>query len=274
MSNEQDLDSASSSTSVLQRQEPNQDDTDNDIKIENRLQLQSPNIPLEFQVDTVLTSIDNQPAKKKRGRPKTVIEEDGVVQPVTYKVEYEDSTVTLASDKSTSMVCNYNSDKPSCNCFDFGFSLLPCRHILYIRKRQNLVIISRDMVHTRWANMRFANAKFEIRYDQVDCLSYVNLKSIIAESISNKPKTTTINDLNSRFNKCKRIINKIAQLVSGDSEDVFHDRMGQILIIKEMWQKNINFTLKTIKVFTTVDEDNSITNDVSTNYAIETTDDK
>ncbi|RNA25704.1 hypothetical protein BpHYR1_016221, partial [Brachionus plicatilis] len=142
---------------------------------------------------------------------------------VTYKVEYEDSTVTLASDKSTSMVCNYNSDKPSCNCFDFGCSLLPCRHILYIRKRQNLVIIGRDMVHTRWANMRFSNAKFEIRYDQVDFLSYVNLNSIIAESISNKPKTTTINDSNSIFNKCKRIMNKIAQLVSGDSEDVFHD---------------------------------------------------
>ncbi|RNA25705.1 hypothetical protein BpHYR1_016222 [Brachionus plicatilis] len=28
-----------------------------------------------------------------------------------------------------------------------------------------------------------------------------------------------------------------------------------------MWQKNINFTLKPIEVFTTVDEDNSITND-------------
>ncbi|RNA34394.1 hypothetical protein BpHYR1_042175 [Brachionus plicatilis] len=50
-----------------------QDLIENIQEIENRLQIQSPNIPLEFQVDTVLTSIDNQPAKKKRGRPKTVL---------------------------------------------------------------------------------------------------------------------------------------------------------------------------------------------------------
>ncbi|RNA37129.1 hypothetical protein BpHYR1_006196 [Brachionus plicatilis] len=59
-----------------------QDLIENIQEIENRLQLQSPNIPLEFQVDTVLTSIDNKPAKKKRGRPKTFIEKDGVVQPL------------------------------------------------------------------------------------------------------------------------------------------------------------------------------------------------
>ncbi|RNA44080.1 hypothetical protein BpHYR1_042631 [Brachionus plicatilis] len=47
-----------------------QDLIENIQEIENRLQLQSPNIPLD---------IDNQPAKKKRGRPKTVIEEDGVI---------------------------------------------------------------------------------------------------------------------------------------------------------------------------------------------------
>ncbi|RNA13475.1 hypothetical protein BpHYR1_012011, partial [Brachionus plicatilis] len=113
MSNEQDQDSASSSTSVLQRQEPNQDDTDNDISIEesptkalrgkNRVyeELCTYETFNEFTKELIDSdiddnnwtkknksmsssgeSIDNQPAKKKRGRPKIVIEEDGVVQPL------------------------------------------------------------------------------------------------------------------------------------------------------------------------------------------------
>ena len=56
----------------------------------------------------------------------------------SYKVEFKDANVTLTSSKNTSTVYDFNSDKPRCSCFDFGCSLLPCRHIIHIRKEQNL----------------------------------------------------------------------------------------------------------------------------------------
>ncbi|CAF1130461.1 unnamed protein product, partial [Brachionus calyciflorus] len=63
--------------------------------------------------------------------------------------------------------------------------------------------------------------------DQVDCLSYVNLNGLVTKQNQNKQKSSKT-DSNSRFNESKRILNEIAQLVSGDSEDVFHDRMEQL----------------------------------------------
>ncbi|RNA43567.1 hypothetical protein BpHYR1_005069 [Brachionus plicatilis] len=42
------------------------------INLEDQLPLQALNIPLEFQVDTVLASFANQPAKKKRRRLVTI----------------------------------------------------------------------------------------------------------------------------------------------------------------------------------------------------------
>ncbi|RNA10099.1 zinc finger SWIM domain-containing 3-like, partial [Brachionus plicatilis] len=195
----------------------------------------------------------------------------GLTSKITYKIEYDGENVTLSSDKNSSIVSDYNSDKPSCNCFDFTCSLFPCRHILYIRKHHNLTIITRDMVHQRWLNRKFDNAQFQVLDDQVECLSYVNINSIVSKPNPNKPKSSK-SDSNSRFNECKRIMNEIAQLVSGDSEDVFHDRMEQLLMIKEMWEKNINFTLKPIE--SSNFEDKVTPDDISTYNAIEINDDK
>ena len=151
----------------------------------------------------------------------------------SYKVEFNNQNVTLTSSKNTSIVNDYRSDKPTCSCFDFGCSLLPCRHIIYIRKEQNLVIITQEMVNERWMKRKFESSQFQILEDQVDCLSYVNLNSLVTKQHASKQKSTKT-DSNSKFTECKRLINEIAQLVSGDSQEVFHDRMEQLLLIKEM----------------------------------------
>jgi len=48
----------------------------------------------------------------------------------------------------------------------------------------------------------------------------------------------------SKFNIAKRILNELAQTMSRESESIFNDRLEQILLIKDMWEKNVDFICK------------------------------
>ena len=51
---------------------------------------------------------------------------------------------------------------------------------------------------------------------------------------------------NSKFNEAKRLLNEIAQIMSKESAEVFQDRIEQLILIKSMWEENINFNITAI----------------------------
>lgn len=60
--------------------------------------------------------------------------------------------------------------------------------------------------------------------------------------------------VNTRFYECKQIINELSQVASKEYYQVSHDRIKQLLIIKQIWEEDINFSLKLITTESVVDE--------------------
>ncbi|RNA01430.1 zinc finger SWIM domain-containing 1-like, partial [Brachionus plicatilis] len=73
-----------------------------------------------------------------------------------YKIEYNEPNAALISSKNSSTVYDYLNN-PQCDCFDFGSTLLPCRHVIFIRKTSKVQIIVEKMINQRWANRLYVN---------------------------------------------------------------------------------------------------------------------
>ena len=127
------------------------------------------------------------------------------------------------------------------------FIALPCRHIVYLNKQLQLPMLSIEMIPTRWLNRKICE-ETEINFpsnSQEETTSYLDIDAILKNTQIQTKSSTKKHQLHpdSKFNEAKRLLNEIAQTMSKESAEVFHDRIEQLIIIKNMWEQNIQFNI-------------------------------
>ncbi|CAF1059156.1 unnamed protein product [Brachionus calyciflorus] len=98
-----------------------------------------------------------------------------------YKIEYNGANATLISSKNSSTVYAYLNN-PLCDGFDFGSTLLPCRHVIYVRKTSNVQIITEKMINQRLENRLHEINVFQTPIETTEPVSHISINSLISKS--------------------------------------------------------------------------------------------
>ena len=108
-------------------------------------------------------------------------------------------------------------------------------------------MLTTEMIPSRWLNRKIYEAT-EVNFpsnSQEDTTCYIDIDAILKKTQINTKSSTKKHQLHpdSKFNEAKRLLNEIAQTMAKESADVFHDRIEQLIIIKNMWEQNIQFNI-------------------------------
>ena len=108
-------------------------------------------------------------------------------QQCTYKIEQTDQFVTLSSINNNYQVADYESNSPRCSCYENRQSLLPCKHIFFVRKHLNLPLFHTDFIPLRWL-------KHSMSFQTVTIDATTTTRLVrISYSRANKSKPSQIN---------------------------------------------------------------------------------
>ncbi|CAF1099015.1 unnamed protein product, partial [Brachionus calyciflorus] len=185
-----------------------------------------------------------------------------------YKIEEFDDLIKLISKFSYNLKFDKVSGQFSCDCFDFSTNNLPCRHVLYVRKYKNLPIVEPNMICERWKHVVFRST-ITSETDSSNLIVNSNGRRTIQMQNMNRIASTRSDFLSptkTRFIECKRILNRLGEIVSRDSEDTYNYRLQTLLQITDLWEKNETFTIKPIQEVNQLNQRVIVNNDDLSRY--------
>ncbi len=153
--------------------------------------------------------------------------------------------LTIFSDKNTHTISGLQKSNQNCTCHNFVSNSLPCKHIFFVRRLLNRKVFESYMIPERYQLNYSSNFIFKATRSRKSLVTMTECESTKDSPKLNNKRLTS----EEKYNMMWRPMQEMCQCFARFTDEEFYDNLALFMLIKEYFEKKVNFIIYFINYY-------------------------